>query len=265
MEDSTMQEQQQFVEVNNDSFMNEAAESTKEHEEQSEQPIEEIQLEQQEQPLEEPAKQSTEQPIEQQTETSVEQQNGQPTEQPREPLVEQPTEQFNAEEMKLDEQSNPQSTDEQEQQLEDEPMEEDQAEPKKEENQQEEETMAPLLSAPASWQIPISALTQKASAPTASSNTSFTAPTAASNTVTDPPMKRAALRREKLEARIRESKYNIEAWNALINDIQQTGDLDAIRDVYERFLSVFPTSVSFFFFIHIGSLSFTLDLSFPCK
>ncbi|CAO3673036.1 unnamed protein product [Rhizopus microsporus] len=121
-------------------------------------------------------------------------------------------------------------------------MEEDQAEPKKEENQQEEETMAPLLSAPASWQIPISALTQKASAPTASSNTSFTAPTAASNTVTDPPMKRAALRREKLEARIRESKYNIEAWNALINDIQQTGDLDAIRDVYERFLSVFPTS-----------------------
>ncbi|CEJ01553.1 hypothetical protein RMCBS344292_15576 [Rhizopus microsporus] len=249
MEDSTMQEQQQFVEVNNDSFMNEAAESTKEHEEQSEQPIEEIQLEQQEQPLEEPAKQSTEQPIEQQTETSVEQQNGQPTEQPREPLVEQPTEQFNAEEMKLDEQSNPQSTDEQEQQeqqLEDEPMEEDQAEQKKEETQQEEETMAPLLSAPASWQIPISALTQKASAPTASSNTPFAAPTAASNTATDPPMKRAALRREKLETRIRESKYNVEAWNALINDIQQTGDLDAIRDVYERFLSVFPTSVSFF-------------------
>jgi cleavage stimulation factor subunit 3 len=90
----------------------------------------------------------------------------------------------------------------------------------------DETPTTPLLSAPASWQIPVGALQQ--------------APAARP----DPPVNRANLRKERFESRIKENQYDIEAWTALINDSQQTGELEAIREVYENFLKVFPTSVS---------------------
>lgn len=90
----------------------------------------------------------------------------------------------------------------------------------------------PFLSAPASWQIPVAALHQQHQKPH------------------DVVMNKTNLRKERLELRIKESKYDIEAWTSLINDAQQTGDLEVIRDIYERFLNVFPTSVSLLFFTH---------------
>ncbi|KAI9358104.1 hypothetical protein BD770DRAFT_387869 [Pilaira anomala] len=86
----------------------------------------------------------------------------------------------------------------------------------------------PFLSAPASWQIPVAALHQQPKA----------------EVVT---ISKTSLRKERLESRIKENQYDIEAWTSLINDAQQTGDLDAIREIYERFLKVFPTSVSSFY------------------
>ncbi|KAI8974453.1 hypothetical protein BDB01DRAFT_398218 [Pilobolus umbonatus] len=79
----------------------------------------------------------------------------------------------------------------------------------------------PLLSAPASWQIPVGALQARTA---------------------EPPVNKATIRKERLESRIKDNKYDIEAWTSLINDAQQTGDLDVIREIYERFLKVFPTS-----------------------
>lgn len=102
----------------------------------------------------------------------------------------------------------------------------------------------PFLSAPASWQIPVAALHQQQQQQ--------------QQKPVDAVVSKTSLRKERLEARIKESKYDIEAWTSLINDAQQTGDLEAIRDIYERFLKVFPTSVSFFFLF----FSFTL-LCFP--
>ncbi|ORY94721.1 hypothetical protein BCR43DRAFT_494490 [Syncephalastrum racemosum] len=82
-----------------------------------------------------------------------------------------------------------------------------------------------LLSAPASWQIPPSVLQAKSEA---SSSTE--------------PVNKASLKKERLEARIAESKYDVAAWDSLINEIQQSGDLAATRQVFERALEVFPTS-----------------------
>ncbi|KAI8384709.1 uncharacterized protein BYT42DRAFT_563415 [Radiomyces spectabilis] len=83
----------------------------------------------------------------------------------------------------------------------------------------------PTPNAPASWQIPVAALQQPKNEPK-----------------TEAP--RINQKRERLEQRIKESTDDVDAWTALIADIQQTGDLAAIRDVFERFLQVFPTSVS---------------------
>lgn len=103
----------------------------------------------------------------------------------------------------------------------------------------------PFLSAPASWQIPVAALHQQPKA----------------EVVT---ISKTSLRKERLESRIKENQYDIEAWTSLINDAQQTGDLDAIREIYERFLKVFPTSVSsfilYFKLFFFSSSSFFLSL-----
>jgi cleavage stimulation factor subunit 3 len=80
--------------------------------------------------------------------------------------------------------------------------------------------------ADASWQIPVAALRQPQHQSDLFSN-------------------KANARKEKLESRLKENQYDIDAWTTLINDAQHTGDLDIIRDIYERFLKVFPTSVSF--------------------
>ncbi|CAO3666397.1 unnamed protein product [Umbelopsis ramanniana] len=53
---------------------------------------------------------------------------------------------------------------------------------------------------------------------------------------------KAAEKIEKVEQRIRDDQYDLDAWTILINEIQNNGDIDAIRDVYERVLKVFPTS-----------------------
>jgi hypothetical protein len=90
----------------------------------------------------------------------------------------------------------------------------------------------PFLSAPASWQIPVAALHQQQQQQQ-------------QQKPVDVPMSKANMRKERSEARIKENKYDIEAWTSLINDAQQSGDLEVIREVYERVLNVFPTSVSF--------------------
>lgn len=85
-----------------------------------------------------------------------------------------------------------------------------------------------FFNTPASWQIPPSALQQRPE----------------NEAVNDNTLNKANIRREKLEQRIANDEYDIAAWNSLINEIQQTGDLTATRDIYERFLKIFPTSVS---------------------
>ncbi|GAB5590553.1 mRNA 3'-end-processing protein rna14 [Umbelopsis nana] len=82
-----------------------------------------------------------------------------------------------------------------------------------------------LVSAPGSWQIPPGALA-------ASQSTNATAPAAS----------KSAEKIEKVEQRIRDDPYDLDAWTILINEIQNSGDIAAIRDVYERVLKVFPTS-----------------------
>lgn len=92
----------------------------------------------------------------------------------------------------------------------------------------------PFLSAPASWQIPVAALHQQQQQQQQQQK-SVEQPVVNS---------KINLRKERYESRIKENKYDIEAWTWLINDAQQTGDLEVIREIYERFLNVFPTSVS---------------------
>ncbi|KAG0174771.1 mRNA 3'-end-processing protein rna14 [Apophysomyces sp. BC1015] len=85
---------------------------------------------------------------------------------------------------------------------------------------------APFMNAPASWQIPPGALQAKAELSPAKPE----------------PESKASIKRKKLEQRVKESQYDVDAWQSLIAEVQQTGDLPAIRDEYERFLKVFPTS-----------------------
>lgn len=89
----------------------------------------------------------------------------------------------------------------------------------------------PFLSAPASWQIPVAAFHQQQK----SEQPQQQQPTKSN---------KASMRKERYESRVKENKYDIEAWTWLINEAQQTGDLEVIREMYERFLNVFPTSVS---------------------
>lgn len=96
-----------------------------------------------------------------------------------------------------------------------------------------------IISAPASWQIPPGALQAKTE--------NFAAPIE--------PVNKANIKRERLEQRVAESEYDANAWSALINEVQLTGDLAATREVYERVLQVFPTSVS----------SRTSHLVSPCR
>jgi hypothetical protein len=47
-----------------------------------------------------------------------------------------------------------------------------------------------------------------------------------------------------LEQRIVEDPFDADAWLTLLNDAEKEGEVARVRDVYERFLKVFPTSVS---------------------
>lgn len=91
----------------------------------------------------------------------------------------------------------------------------------------------PFLSAPASWQIPVAALHQQQQQQ--KSEPQHQQP---------PVSSKATMRKERYESRVKDNTYDVEAWTWLINEAQQTGDLEVIRDMYERFLNVFPTSVS---------------------
>lgn len=104
-----------------------------------------------------------------------------------------------------------------------------------------------FISEPASWQIPPSALqANNTSSPGlhAASPASNAYNNSHMDATPDPAANKAQAKRERLEQRIAKSQYDSNAWLALINEIQQTGDLEATRDVYERFLEVFPTAVS---------------------
>ncbi|KAG0325222.1 mRNA 3'-end-processing protein rna14 [Dissophora globulifera] len=45
-----------------------------------------------------------------------------------------------------------------------------------------------------------------------------------------------------LERRIADDPYDADAWLTLLNDAEREGEVPKVRDVYERFLKVFPTS-----------------------
>ena len=94
-----------------------------------------------------------------------------------------------------------------------------------------------IVSAPGSWQIPPGALAASNNVSTPVNPVTYHPPTATS---------KAAEKIEKVEQRIRDDQYDLDAWTILINEIQNNGDIDAIRDVYERVLKVFPTSVGIF-------------------
>jgi hypothetical protein len=114
-----------------------------------------------------------------------------------------------------------------------------------------------IASVPGSWQIPPGALAASNNPITPVNPASYQAPTASS---------KAAEKIEKVEQRIRDDQYDLDAWTILINEVQNTGEIDAIREVYERVLKVFPTSVGSFFLIHsrfyflFSMFYFTLDI-----
>lgn len=47
----------------------------------------------------------------------------------------------------------------------------------------------------------------------------------------------------KLESRVAADVWDVEAWTSLILEANQSKDLEFIRDVYGRFLKIFPTAV----------------------
>ncbi|KAI9032870.1 hypothetical protein CLU79DRAFT_728427 [Phycomyces nitens] len=85
-----------------------------------------------------------------------------------------------------------------------------------------------FISAPASWQIPPGALQAKADH--------------ANHARLLEPIIKVNHKLERLEERVKEFPDDLEAWNALKTEIQQTGDLVQMREFYEKFLAVFPTS-----------------------
>ncbi|KAI8092487.1 uncharacterized protein BX664DRAFT_88528 [Halteromyces radiatus] len=90
------------------------------------------------------------------------------------------------------------------------------------------------INSPSSWQIPPSAFQQKQQQqqqpyePTESLKS----------------LEKTTSKRDRLEQRIKEDEEDLDAWFTLIADIQQSGDLEATRAIYERFLKIYPTSVS---------------------
>jgi len=46
------------------------------------------------------------------------------------------------------------------------------------------------------------------------------------------------------EERLAIDAYDIEAWQVLLSDALQSGTVDDMREMFERFLTLFPTSVS---------------------
>jgi cleavage stimulation factor subunit 3 len=108
-----------------------------------------------------------------------------------------------------------------------------------------------IVSAPGSWQIPPGALAASNNTSTPVNPVTYHPPTASS---------KAAEKIEKVEQRIRDDQYDLDAWTILINEIQNNGNIDAIRDVYERVLKVFPTSVGFLVECGHFSLFFILGI-----
>jgi hypothetical protein len=47
-----------------------------------------------------------------------------------------------------------------------------------------------------------------------------------------------------LEQRIVEDSYDTDAWLTILHEAERDGEVDKVREAYERFLKVFPTSVS---------------------
>ncbi|KAI8071752.1 hypothetical protein BC940DRAFT_293627 [Gongronella butleri] len=103
---------------------------------------------------------------------------------------------------------------------------------------------------PGSWQIPIAPVKPPAAPSSTSSSNQPYEPTAAF-------IDKHSQRRERLEQRLSANEEDIDAWESLLSDASQTGDVPAIRDVYERLLKVFPTSAKHW----IGYLEMELGYS----
>lgn len=59
---------------------------------------------------------------------------------------------------------------------------------------------------------------------------------------------------DSLEQRVTEDPYDADAWLTLLNEAEREGEVSRVRDVYERFLKVYPTSVSCLFSLECFSM-----------
>ncbi|ORX58833.1 Suf-domain-containing protein [Hesseltinella vesiculosa] len=84
---------------------------------------------------------------------------------------------------------------------------------------------------PSSWQIPLNIQ------PPANNNGNQPyEPTAAF-------LEKQSQERGRLEQLVNNNPQDLDAWDDLMHQVQKAGDMEAIRDVYERFLKLYPTSV----------------------
>lgn len=112
----------------------------------------------------------------------------------------------------------------------------------------------PYVNSPSSWQIPPNAFQQQQQQPQQQPSPSLPNQSIDKNDIkpyepTNFLIEKASQKREKWEERIKQDEEDLDAWYSLMNDLQQAGDLDAIRNIYERFLKIYPTSVSYHFFL----------------
>jgi hypothetical protein len=59
---------------------------------------------------------------------------------------------------------------------------------------------------------------------------------------------------DSLEQRVTEDPYDADAWLTLLNEAEREGEVSRVRDVYERFLKVYPTSVSCLFSLECSNM-----------
>ncbi|KAF9578094.1 hypothetical protein BGW38_006310, partial [Lunasporangiospora selenospora] len=47
---------------------------------------------------------------------------------------------------------------------------------------------------------------------------------------------------DSLEQRVADDPYDAESWQTLLDDAEKEGDVPKVRELYEKFLKIFPTS-----------------------
>jgi len=70
-----------------------------------------------------------------------------------------------------------------------------------------------------------------------------------------------------LEQRILEDSFDTDAWLTILHEAEREGEVSRVRDAYERFLKVFPTSVSPYSLQDCHEMELSLDPHFVfwCK